>query len=172
MDKIFDEVRDRANEIVNDVMGELMRFDRESRPKTHLDPRALGGECYYGRDCIVTTLSGSKSLNYYGGFEYIDEEFITVVGDYVFYSVEAERVRNALEDLVAVKVRVFDIEWTCTDEELPTEVVLSNWRHDMEEFVDLHPAEANNWIQSELSACYGHTPISWEFENGEGSDEE
>jgi len=112
MSNIFDEVHEKANEIVNEVMGDLMRFDRDSRSKSGLDPRALGGECYFGPDVIVTTINGRKSLDHYGGFEYIDEEYVVTVGDFVFYSDEEPRVRKVLE-----RLGVYDEDEDVDDEE-------------------------------------------------------
>jgi len=163
MSNIFDEVHEKANEIVNEVMGDLMRFDRDSRSKSGLDPRALGGECYFGPGVIVTTINGRKSLDYYGGFEYIDEEHIITVGDYVFYSVEADRVAQVLERLGVghTKVDVYDIVWDSDEEDLVSEVTLSM---NQEELANMSEEDINDWISNSLAETYGHLAKSWEYD--------
>lgn len=42
---------------------------------------------------------GSRNLEYYGGFEYVNDRHRHVVGGWVFYSVEDEGVREDLETL-------------------------------------------------------------------------
>ena len=39
----------------------------------------------------------TRSLEYYGGFEYIDYEYKVVVGEITFYSSEHSRVSDAIE---------------------------------------------------------------------------
>jgi len=41
-------------------------------------------------------VSGNRSINYYGGFEYIDSDFITTIGHMTFYSGETERVQDCI----------------------------------------------------------------------------
>lgn len=159
---MFEEVRNRANEIVNDVMGDLLRVDKQVRSNSGLDPRAWSGECYVGKDVIVTTINGRKSLDYYGGFEYIDEEYVTVVGEYVFYSAEHSRVNDVLERLGIgrTKVEVTDIVWDSDEEDLPTEVNLSM---NTEELADMSEEDVRDWISNALAEKYGHLAKSWEY---------
>jgi len=64
-----------------------------------LDPR-----CYVTfyipeeMDCLIVK-GRTNSLEYYGGFEYIDQEYVTKIGDYTIYSAESERVLDCLEYL-------------------------------------------------------------------------
>jgi hypothetical protein len=39
-------------------------------------------------------------LDYYGGFEYIDSDYVKTYGEYVFYSADADRVQEVLENLM------------------------------------------------------------------------
>lgn len=51
-------------------------------------------------DGFIATLREShaeKMLQYYGGFEYIEEEDIKYMGDYKFYFDSSDRVREALD---------------------------------------------------------------------------
>ena len=63
-----------------------------------LDPRAAS--CLWvDDDCIVVEKQQDRSLQYYGGFEYVDKECRTEVGDYVVYFAENNRVRGHLDRL-------------------------------------------------------------------------
>ena len=61
-----------------------------------LDSRA-GYNLFINEDFIAVSKSNRRSLDYYGGFEYVDEEHVTVLGDYVFYSADDERVQDHLD---------------------------------------------------------------------------
>ena len=41
-------------------------------------------------------VSGNYSINYYGGFEYIDSDYITTIGHMTFYSGETSRVEDCI----------------------------------------------------------------------------
>jgi hypothetical protein len=84
----------------NDINEELFEIERKiaecplvCADKLGLDWRA--GHVYVGEDFVASSSAGS--LNYYGGFEYVDEECITQVGRIVVYSNEDERVAECLE---------------------------------------------------------------------------
>ena len=47
-------------------------------------------------DFVAVSGSGS-SINYYGGFEYIDSDYITTIGHMTFYSGEHSRVQDCIE---------------------------------------------------------------------------
>lgn len=63
---------------------------------TNLDPRV--GRLYSDPDrtLIAVRLEGQRSLEYYGGFEYIDREYVHAIGDWVIYDSMAKRVQEAL----------------------------------------------------------------------------
>lgn len=69
------------------------------RERTGLDPRAFGKFWYCYEGIFIFDVS-RRSLDYYGGFEYIDREFVKSYGEYVFYSSEADRVQQVLEILM------------------------------------------------------------------------
>ena len=54
-------------------------------------------------ESIVVHKSNDGSLQYYGGFEYIEKEYRREVGDYVFYLIEADRVREALNKFYGIE---------------------------------------------------------------------
>jgi imidazolonepropionase-like amidohydrolase len=62
-----------------------------------LDERC--GPLVVGEDWIAVSDDGVRRLRYYGGFEYIDEEYITMLGNTTFYSIEADRVLEAMTRL-------------------------------------------------------------------------
>ena len=69
------------------------------REQTGLDPRAFG-KFWYCYEGIFIYEHARGRLDYYGGFEYIDREFVKSYGEYVFYSAEADRVQQALAILM------------------------------------------------------------------------
>ena len=72
------------------------------REQTGLDPRAFG-KFWYCYEGIFIYEHARGRLDYYGGFEYIDREFVKSYGEYVFYSAEADRVQQVLEILMEKK---------------------------------------------------------------------
>ena len=62
-----------------------------------LDPRAFWGYAYVDKSAIVVNKDQDRSLQYYGGFEYVDKAYRREVGDYVFYLAEDDRVREHLD---------------------------------------------------------------------------
>ena len=48
-------------------------------------------------DDFVAVSGGGSSINYYGGFEYIDSDYITTIGHMTFYSGEVERVQDCIK---------------------------------------------------------------------------
>jgi hypothetical protein len=70
------------------------------REQTGLDPRAFSGKFWYCYEGIFIYAGSRGRLDYYGGFEYIDSECVKSYGDYVFYSADANRVQEVLENLM------------------------------------------------------------------------
>lgn len=68
----------------------------------YLDNRSAN-RLWIDSECIAVELRYDRSLQYYGGFEYIDAEYRTQVGDYVFYSSEASRVADLIETWESTK---------------------------------------------------------------------
>ena len=86
------------NEINAKVEGLIDEEFREVTPKEiGLDSRA-GYRFFINEDYIAVSRGNRRSLDYYGGFEYVDEEHVTVLGDYVFYSTDDERVQGHLDE--------------------------------------------------------------------------
>lgn len=67
-----------------------------------LDPRAFWGYAFVDETAIVVIKEQDRSLQYYGGFEYVDEAYRREVGDYVFYLAEDNRVRRHIERFMTI----------------------------------------------------------------------
>lgn len=63
--------------------------------KIGLDGRC--GRIYLDEECIIIEKSRRGNLDYYGGFEYVDKDFIQEIGDYVIYLNGDERVLGHIE---------------------------------------------------------------------------
>ncbi len=94
---MFYDIDSRVADIVETYINEeCKRGDREN---VGLDPRAFIGEFFYNEDCIIVLAGNNRALRYYGGFEYIDEEYVRQYGDYVIYSAEHDRVQDVIDSL-------------------------------------------------------------------------
>ena len=86
------------SEMNSKVEGLIDEEFREVTPKEiGLDTRA-GYRLFINEDYIAVSTGNRRTLDYYGGFEYVDEEHITVLGDMVFYSSDDERVQGHLDE--------------------------------------------------------------------------
>jgi len=74
-------------DVVDEVSYGIERFvagmERVSADKLGLDIRC--GRVYIDRGERVIVSDNARSLEYYGGFEYIDKECKTQIGDYTIY---------------------------------------------------------------------------------------
>jgi len=89
------ELEQQVEELVNEYIEESEAVCVNARD-IGLDSRA--GVVYVSvADDFVAVSGGGRSLNYYGGFEYIDLDQIITIGHMTFYSGEASRVRDCIE---------------------------------------------------------------------------
>ena len=91
----LEDLRDQINALVKTKLYEAIAVKAE---QLGLDPRA-GYKLYISNDedtFIAVHKDNRRSLDYYGGFEYIDKEFVLELGDYVFYT-DHERVFDAID---------------------------------------------------------------------------
>jgi len=93
----FDDTYSMIDEI-NDTVEKHIRdnFDRISTSKCGLDVRA--GTVYINDSFIAVHKDNCNRLNYYGGFEYCNQDYVTTVGDYVFFSSDDDRVMQCIDD--------------------------------------------------------------------------
>lgn len=88
---------DKVNTVVEDFIDKNCK---QGEPRTTgLDKRAIG-LFWYNYECIIIPADRRKQLDYYGGFEYIDSEFVKQYGEYVMYTAESERVQEVLDAIV------------------------------------------------------------------------
>ena len=79
-------------------------FESEGSKYASAEELGLDKRCGYknlrvSQEFIATPLNNKKYLDYYGGFEYVDEAYTYVLGDYVFYMADDERVAGHLSRL-------------------------------------------------------------------------
>ena len=79
-------LRDIVEESLDNFEAELKDLPRVSTSKLGLDPRAgrvwvdeVGGQ-------IIVSNMNRRSLDYYGGFEYVSEDAISGFGEYTIYT--------------------------------------------------------------------------------------
>lgn len=83
------ELKQRAQALAEEALAEATEHPAEA---LGLDTRC--GPCWISEDWLAT--QRAKELNYYGGFEYIEPEHMMDLGDWTFYSREADRVDAAI----------------------------------------------------------------------------
>jgi len=91
----FDELKNRLDELAEELISDAT----ETNARTFgLDERA-GHQLWLteAQDAIVVAKQYDGSLQYYGGFEYVDKECRLECGDYVFYSSEDSRVKDHID---------------------------------------------------------------------------
>ena len=97
-DTDFDSTLDMID-CVNEVIERHVRgMDHMTATKLGLDIRA--GRVYVNREEEVIAVECSRSIDYYGGFEYIKEgEGRTTCGSYTFFNTESTRVQECFDHL-------------------------------------------------------------------------
>lgn len=83
----------QVEELVENMLKENTK--KVSADKANLDPRC--GNIFIGKDFVATHKYNNRPLRYYGGFEYVDDENIVHMGEYVIYKDNCERVYDAIE---------------------------------------------------------------------------
>jgi hypothetical protein len=86
---LIDDVETKTRRFVNDNMDMVPASD------CGLDPRC--GRLFISDEGIAVSKDSDRSLQYYGGFEYVDKDYRHELGDFVFYSIDDERVRDHVE---------------------------------------------------------------------------
>lgn len=92
------ELQSSINEQVKEYVSNLIKVKPE---ECGLDYR-IYGSLYIDLDenAIVVDKKSQKHLNYYGGFEYIDDSAVSYLGDYVIYrgyDDGSERIQDAID---------------------------------------------------------------------------
>lgn len=93
----FHEMMDEVNELVGKVLaGANALTTSEQIRGIGLDPRAAS-TIWICDDFIAIRRRNQGTMNYYGGFEYVDADCVDVLGDFVFYNAENSRVAGHIE---------------------------------------------------------------------------
>ena len=88
-------LENQVNDLVDKYLEESGAIEVGARD-VGLDYRC--GRVYVSLEEDWIAVKGStSSINYYGGFEYVDSEFKTTIGNVTFYDSEADRVLCCLE---------------------------------------------------------------------------
>lgn len=85
------EINQKVEAIIDEmteVLPEDVSLDKRSAYRLYIDKEYIA----------VQKGSDLRTLRYYGGFEYVDEEHVQELGDYVFYHAEDERVAGHLSE--------------------------------------------------------------------------
>jgi hypothetical protein len=95
----FTDTLEMIDEIQYAVERHVQGLRRVTANELGLDIRC--GRAYVGEnmDCIIVD-GDARSFNYYGGFEYIEDEDKRNIGDYTIFLDTSDRVRDALEALM------------------------------------------------------------------------
>ena len=93
MTETLDQIREEVENMVQEMCQGMTYYDH----LPNLDRRA-GTDFWVDKDKVITGLCNLGKLEYYGGFEYVEPEYKVILGDYVIFSRDHERVDNACED--------------------------------------------------------------------------
>ena len=89
------ELEQKVNDLVDKYL-EASGVVNVSALQVGLDYRC--GRVYVSLEEDWVAVKGrTGSIDYYGGFEYVDSEFKTTIGNVTFYNSEADRVLSCLE---------------------------------------------------------------------------
>ena len=88
----WDTIQDALSEVDQQIADAVTPHKAEG---AGLDRRC--GMIYLGEDFLATR--NRRSLDYYGGFEYVDPEYIQQVGGWTLYSADDDRVLQAMMTL-------------------------------------------------------------------------
>ena len=84
----FCDIQNQATELAELALQDA----HERRPDALGLDRRSASRIWVGRDFLAVPMNEDRTLQYYGGFEYVDSEYRMQLGNWVFYSIECERV--------------------------------------------------------------------------------
>ncbi len=95
---------DQINEIDMQVGQLIASKMKEVTPEDLGLDRRAGCRLYASEDAVAVLKSQDNSLQYYGGFEYVNKEFRKEMGSWVFYFADDdERVQSHLDHFFATE---------------------------------------------------------------------
>lgn len=90
-DDIYHDTNDRITEMLKDRYEECTDLERMG-----LDYRSAR-KLYVSEVGIIVYLDNDRTLQYYGGFEYVESGCRMQLADWVFYSTDDDRVREHVD---------------------------------------------------------------------------
>lgn len=94
MKDVYD-IQDMICNVSEQMRHYVRRMDFVPADDLGLDRRAAY-RLWVDKDCIIVDKEHDSTLQYYGGFEYVDKEYRTEIDDYVIYLRDDERVDGHL----------------------------------------------------------------------------
>ena len=88
----FDELNEKVGIAVKNALVDAKETASEN---VGLDERA-SKKMYIGEDFIAVKKINDRTLQYYGGFEYVSQDCRAEMGDYVFYYGDDSRVQDCI----------------------------------------------------------------------------
>ena len=92
MEELFD-IMEKVNLEIKQYISKNMR--ECTAEELGLDPRA-GYKLFVNEFGIAVHNSARSTLDYYGGFEYVDSEYVQTIGNWTFYLEECDRVSDCI----------------------------------------------------------------------------
>jgi len=92
----FEDMMFDVNVLVTQSLTEAQEVSPE---QLGLDRRACWANMKVTDEFIAVPMAQDRTMRYYGGFEYVNDEHRTPLGEWVFYSVESGRVRGHLSNV-------------------------------------------------------------------------
>lgn len=91
------DILELLDDVEKKLTAELAKLPRVTADKVGLDKRA--GRVWVDADngILITGKPYADKLSYFGGFQYVDGDSISVIGDFVIYHDGDDRVFNAIE---------------------------------------------------------------------------
>jgi hypothetical protein len=87
-------------DLIKEANYNIERLINETYTQVHASDVGLDQRCgfmYISEDSVVVSDATSRSLNYYGGFEYISSEFVDRIGNWVIYQSGTGRVDEVID---------------------------------------------------------------------------
>lgn len=94
------EIIEQASDLIRAMIEDENQFKEVTAAEIGLDPRA-GYKLFISPGALVVNVRNASSLDYYGGFEYVDKEYVKIVGEWKIYMSDDgdDRVRDAWDAL-------------------------------------------------------------------------
>ena len=81
---------------MNELVDRYLKGAQEVLPEDLGLDRRAAYRLFVTEEVIAITKNCDRSLQYYGGFEYVDKDYRTEIAEWVFYSAEDDRVAGHL----------------------------------------------------------------------------